>query len=303
MTRLLKAGSDGFEAAFEALLNSKRETSSDVRQIVEEIIADVVARGDDAVIELTNRFDRTNMTVDALRVSDAVIKEAVASVDAETQAALELAADRIRAFHEGQIPENRDYRDDAGVRLGERWGPVSAAGLYVPGGLASYPSSVLMNAIPATVAGVPRIVMCVPTQDGVINPLVLAAAQLAGVDEIYRTGGAQAVAAMAYGTDTIARVDKIVGPGNAFVAEAKRQVFGRVGIDTIAGPSEILVVADAASNPGWIAADLLSQAEHDTSAQSILITDNEPFARTVMAAVRRPAGQFAQTGHSGCKLG
>ena len=285
MTAFLTAGSNDFAERFGALLNSKRETSTDVRDVVADIIADVQTRGDEAVLDYTNRFDRTSFAANDLSVSGDEIEAAVDQVTPETMAALKLAADRIRAFHGGQVPESRDYRDSVGVRLGERWGAVSAAGLYVPGGLASYPSSVLMNAIPAKVAGVPRIVMCVPTPDGVMNPLVLAAAHLAGVDEIYRTGGAQAVAALAYGTDTIAPVDKIVGPGNAFVAEAKRQVFGKVGIDTIAGPSEILVVADAASNPDWIAADLLSQAEHDTSAQSILITDDEPFARTVMAAV------------------
>lgn len=285
MVQIMRTTEDSFEHDFEALLNAKRETSDDVRDSVFQIIHDVKARGDDALIKLTNRFDRTGYSASDITVTEQEIAEAIKAIKPETMAALELAASRITAFHAGQIPNNRDFTDEAGVRLGERWSAVSAAGLYVPGGLASYPSSVLMNGIPAKVAGVQRVVMCVPTPDRELSPLVLAAAKLAGVDEIYKVGGAQAIAAMAYGTQTIAPVDKIVGPGNAWVAEAKRQVFGKVGIDTIAGPSEILVVADKASNPDWVAADLLSQAEHDTSAQSILITDDEVFADSVIQQI------------------
>ena len=258
----------------------------DVRKAVTAIIADVVVRHDEAVIEYTKRFDRLpGPTAKTLRISEAEIERAVASVPADQCTALEIAAKRIRAFHARQLPHGTDYTDEQGLRLGARWTAIDAVGLYVPGGTASYPSSVLMNAIPAKVAGVQRLVMVVPTPDGILNPLVLAAARLAGVDEIYRIGGAQAVAALAYGTQTIGRVDKIVGPGNAYVAEAKRQVFGIVGIDMIAGPSEILVVADGNNDPNWIAADLLSQAEHDADAQSILITDDKKFADRVIAAV------------------
>lgn len=285
MAQLLKSTADDFEAAFSALLSAKRETTTDVRDVVTDIIRDVTDRGDEALYDLTTKFDRFDARARDLKVTEAEVSAACAQVDAETMQALELAANRIRGFHEKQIPDDLDYVDEAGVRLGQSWQAVEAAGLYVPGGTASYPSSVLMNAIPAAVAGVDRVVMVVPTPDDVLNPLVLAAAKLAGVTEIYRIGGAQAVAALAYGTETISPVDKIVGPGNAFVAEAKRQVFGKVGIDTIAGPSEILVVADDQNDPRWIAADLLSQAEHDTAAQSILITDNEAYARQVMAAV------------------
>jgi len=285
MAQILKSRAPDFEAAFKALLSAKRETTTDVRDVVTDILRDIQDRGDDALYDLTFRFDRFDARGRGLAISDAEVEAACAQVDAETMAALEVAANRIRAFHAKQIPDDLDYTDDLGVRLGQTWQAVEAAGLYVPGGTASYPSSVLMNAIPASVAGVDRVVMVVPTPDDVLNPLVLAAAKLAGVTEIYRIGGAQAVAALAYGTETIAPVDKIVGPGNAFVAEAKRQVFGKVGIDTIAGPSEILVVADNKNDPRWIAADLLSQAEHDTAAQSILITDNEAYARQVMAAV------------------
>lgn len=285
MAQLLKSTADDFEAAFSALLSAKRETTTDVRDVVTDIIRDVTDRGDEALYELTTKFDRFNARTRGLKVTEAEVDAACAQVDAETMQALKLAANRIRGFHEKQIPDDLDYVDEAGVRLGQNWQAVEAAGLYVPGGTASYPSSVLMNAIPAAVAGVDRVVMVVPTPDDILNPLVLAAAKLAGVTEIYRIGGAQAVAALAFGTETIAPVDKIVGPGNAFVAEAKRQVFGKVGIDTIAGPSEILVVADDQNDPRWIAADLLSQAEHDTAAQSILITDNEAYAHQVMAAV------------------
>ena len=275
----------GFEAAFQTLLAAKREDSPDVDAVVAEIIADVRARGDAALIDFTARFDRTTLTPGTLRISAEEVAEAIANVPKAQLDALKLAADRIRAYHVRQRPEDAEWVDDSGATLGWRWTAVAAAGLYVPGGLASYPSSVLMNAIPAKVAGVGRLAMVVPAPDGVLNPLVLAAADLAGVDEIYRVGGAQAVAALAYGTDTIAPVDKITGPGNAFVAAAKRRVFGKVGIDMIAGPSEILVVADGDNDPDFIALDLLSQAEHDESAQSILITTDADFGRAVTAAV------------------
>ncbi|WP_108836543.1 histidinol dehydrogenase [Tateyamaria sp. Alg231-49] len=276
-----------FEARFTALLNAKREDSPDVDAVVADIIADVRARGDAAVIALTERFDRIALTPDTLRITPQEVAVATAQVDDADRAALELAATRIRAYHARQMPEDAQWTDEAGATLGWRWTPVSAAGLYVPGGLASYPSSVLMNAIPAKVAGVGRLAITVPTPDGVLNPLVLLAAQIAGVDEIYRIGGAQAIAALAYGTDTIAPVDKITGPGNAFVAAAKRRVFGKVGIDMIAGPSEILVIADADNDPDWIALDLLSQAEHDESAQSLLITTDAGFGRAVADAVNK----------------
>ena len=274
-----------FEQTFAALLGAKREMDMDVRDVVADIIADVRVSGDKALLDYTKKFDRMSLRADALRVSDAEIKAALSETSPETLAALKSAASRIKAFHEKQSPSDLDYTDEAGVRLGQRWSAVDAVGLYVPGGIANYPSSVLMNAVPAVVAGVERIAMTVPTPDGVMNPAVLAAAHIAGVTEIYRVGGAQAIAALAYGTDTIKAVDKIVGPGNAYVAEAKRQVFGTVGIDTIAGPSEILVVADNQNNPRWIAADLLSQAEHDPVAQSILITDDAVFAKQVEAAI------------------
>ncbi|NVO28342.1 histidinol dehydrogenase [Donghicola sp. C2-DW-16] len=274
-----------FEDQFTALLGAKREDSPDVDHIVAEIIADVRARGDEALLEYTAKFDRMDLSADQLAFSEAEIDALIAQVPAEEREALELAAARIRAYHERQMPEDQRWIDESGAELGWRWTAVSAAGLYVPGGLASYPSSVLMNAIPAKVAGVKRLAITVPTPDGIANPLVLLAARLAGVDEVYRVGGAQAVAALAYGTDTIKPVDKITGPGNAFVAAAKRRVFGKVGIDMIAGPSEILVIADQDNNPDWIALDLLSQAEHDESAQSILITDSEAFARDVCASV------------------
>jgi len=285
MPRRLNAADAGFEADFRELLAAKREVSVDVNDTVAAILADVQARGDAAVIDYTNRFDRMTLTPGTMRFAEAEIEAAVAACGKHTLDALAVAADRIRSFHEKQKPADLAYSDEAGVRLGQRWTPVGAVGLYVPGGTAAYPSSVLMNAIPATVAGVERRVMVVPTPDGAVNPLVLAAAHLAGVTEIYRIGGAQAVAALAYGTQTIAPVDKVVGPGNAWVAAAKRQVFGTVGIDMIAGPSEILVVADAENDAGWIAMDLLSQAEHDESAQSILITDDANFADDVARAV------------------
>ena len=285
MPQFLDYSDADFEARFTALLNAKREDSPDVDAVVADIIADVRARGDAAVIDLTERFDRIALTPETLRITPEEVEAETAKVDDADRAALELAATRIRAYHARQMPEDAQWTDDAGATLGWRWTPVSAAGRYVPGGLASYPSSVLMNAIPAKVAGVGRLAITVPTPDGVLNPLVLLAAQIAGVDEIYRIGGAQAIAALAYGTDTIAPVDKITGPGNAFVAAAKRRVFGKVGIDMIAGPSEILVIADGDNDPDWIALDLLSQAEHDESAQSLLITTDAGFGRAVAEAV------------------
>lgn len=285
MPQFLSTIDPEFEAAFQAVLGAKREDSPDVDAIVADIIADVRERGDAAVIELTAKFDRLELDAAGLRFSEAEIDGFCAQVIDEDRAALELAADRIRAYHSRQMPEDALWTDDVGAQLGWRWTPVSAAGLYVPGGIATYPSSVLMNAIPAKVAGVGRLAMVVPTPDGAVNPLVLLAARIAGVDEVYRIGGAQAVAALAYGTDTIAPVDKITGPGNAFVAAAKRRVFGKVGIDMIAGPSEILVIADKDNDPDWIALDLLSQAEHDESAQSILITDDAAFGQAVANAV------------------
>jgi histidinol dehydrogenase len=285
MPHRLNAGDAGFEADFSALLDAKRETSADVNDTVAAILAEVRARGAAAVIEYTERFDRVTLTPATLRFTQAEVEAAVAACGEGALEALQVAADRIQSFHEKQRPGDLAYTDGDGVRLGQRWTPVGAAGLYVPGGTAAYPSSVLMNAIPARVAGVERCVMVVPTPDGVVNPLVLAAAKMAGITEIYRIGGAQAVAALAYGAGPIAPVDKVIGPGNAYVAAAKRQVFGTVGIDMIAGPSEILVVADAESDAGWIAMDLLSQAEHDESAQSILITDDADFAGRVERAV------------------
>lgn len=287
MPVFLDASAPDFEAAFTILLNAKREDSPDVDATVAQIIADVRARGDAAVLELTAKFDRVTLTPDTLRITADEIAQACAQVSDDDRAALELAADRIRAYHARQLPEDAEWTDGTGATLGWRWSAVSAAGLYVPGGLASYPSSVLMNAIPAKVAGVQRLAMVVPTPDGILNPLVLLAAQISGVDEVYRIGGAQAVAALAYGTDTIAPVDKITGPGNAFVAAAKRRVFGKVGIDMIAGPSEILIIADADNDPDWIALDLLSQAEHDESAQSVLITTDAAFGRAVADAVEK----------------
>ncbi len=285
MPQFLDTASPDFEAAFTTLLNSKCEDSPDVDKVVADIISDVRARGDAAVIELTARFDRLQLTPDLLAFTPEEIAQAVDRVSPEDRTALELAAERIRAYHVRQMPEDAMWTDPDGATLGWRWSAISAAGLYVPGGLASYPSSVLMNAIPAKVAGVKRLAITVPTPDGQINPLVLLAAQISGVDEIYRIGGAQAIAALAYGTQTIAPVDKITGPGNAYVASAKRRVFGKVGIDMIAGPSEILVIADADNDPDWIALDLLSQAEHDESAQSLLVTDDADFGRAVAEAV------------------
>ncbi|MDQ0506356.1 histidinol dehydrogenase [Xanthobacter agilis] len=274
-----------FPARFATFLGSKRETSVDVQDQVSAIIADVRARGDEALIDLSRTFDRVDLAALGIKVTDAELDAALASIPAETRAALEFAKARIEAHHARQRPTDETYTDAAGVTLGHRWTSVDAVGLYVPGGTAAYPSSVLMNAVPAQVAGVPRIVMVVPAPDGQIAPLVLAAARLAGVNEVYRVGGAQAVAALAYGTATIPAVDKIVGPGNAYVAQAKRQVFGQVGIDMVAGPSEVLILADATANADWIAADLLAQAEHDTAAQSILVTDSDDLAARVVAAV------------------
>ena len=287
MPHFLTTTDAGFETAFTALLGMKREDSPDVDATVAAIIADVRARGDAAVIELTAKFDRLQLTPATIAFTAEEIAAEVAKVSPEDRAALGLAAERIRAYHARQMPEDAQWQDDSGATLGWRWTPVSAAGLYVPGGLASYPSSVLMNAIPAKVAGVERLAIACPTPGGVVNPLVLLAAQLAGVDVVYRIGGAQAVAALAYGTESVQPVDKITGPGNAFVAAAKRRVFGKVGIDMIAGPSEILVIADGDTDPDWIALDLLSQAEHDESAQSILITPDAAVAAAVTRAVEK----------------
>jgi len=299
MPLTLSTRDPGFEAAFRKLLGAKRESAADVDAAVAEIIEDVAARGDAALIDYSRRFDGVDLSSANLRLTPREIADGAATAPPETVAALRLAAGRIESFHRRQMPEPVDYVDEIGVRLAGRWRPVAAAGLYVPGGTASYPSSVLMNAIPAKVAGVARLVMAVPTPGGAINPLVLAAAQMLGIDEVYRIGGAQAIAAFAYGTATIAAVDKIVGPGNAYVAAAKRRVFGKVGIDMIAGPSEILVVADRHNDPAWIAADLLSQAEHDEAAQAILMTDDTGFAAAVETAVQRhltrlPRAQIAR---------
>jgi len=281
----LDAAAADFQENFEKLLHLKRETAEDVDIVVRDIIADVIARGDAALIDYSRRFDRVELTPATLRIAEDEIDAAVAACPQEQIAALKLARDRVKAFHERQRPEDLRFTDEAGVELGWRWSAVESAGLYVPGGTASYPSSVLMNALPAKVAGVERLVMVVPTPDGHLSPLVLAAARLAGVDEVYRIGGAQAVAALAYGTASIAPVVKIVGPGNAYVAAAKRRVFGQVGIDMIAGPSEVLILSDHTANPEWIAIDLLAQAEHDPAAQSILITDDRALADAVEAAV------------------
>jgi len=281
----LDARAPDFARRFARLLAAKRETAADVDAAVAAIVAEVRDRGDAALIEFTRRFDGHAPTPETLRVTAGEIARARGTGASDTMEALRLAARRIEDFHRHQMPADLEINDPAGLTLGARWTPVAAVGIYVPGGTAAYPSSVLMNAIPAKVAGVARVVMVVPAPKGELNPLVLAAAEIAGVDEIYRVGGAQAVAALAYGTATIAPVDKIVGPGNAYVAAAKRQVFGQVGIDMIAGPSEILVVADAANDPAWIAADLLAQAEHDTAAQAILIAEDAAFADAIARAV------------------
>ncbi|MBI1203425.1 MAG: histidinol dehydrogenase [Rhodopseudomonas sp.] len=281
----LDAQDPEFNQQFQSLLSVKRESAPDVEQAVRAIIADVQARGDDALVDFTAKFDRLTLTPATLRVSAAEIDAATAACDREALDALKLARDRIEAYHLRQKPSDDRFTDALGVELGTRWTAIEAVGLYVPGGTAAYPSSVLMNAVPAKVAGCERLVMVVPSPDGKLSPLVLAAARLAGVDEVYRIGGAQAVAALAYGTQTIAPVGKIVGPGNAYVAAAKRVVFGQVGIDMIAGPSEVLILADQTGNADWIAADLLAQAEHDVSAQSILITDDAGLATRVEQAV------------------
>ena len=287
--------SEDFEARFSAFLSTKREVSDDVNAVVRDIIDDVRRRGDAALIDYSARFDAVDLAAVGLRVTDADIDAAIAVTDPEVLDALKLAAERIEKHHARQMPKDDIYEDGLGVGLGSRWTAIEAVGLYVPGGTASYPSSVLMNALPAKVAGVPRVVMVVPASGGAINPTVLAAARIAGVTEIYRVGGAQAVAALAYGTETIAPVAKIVGPGNAYVAAAKRQVFGQVGIDMIAGPSEVLVIADRENDPDWIAADLLAQAEHDEGAQSILITDDRDFGEAVEQAVERQLKSLSRT--------
>ncbi len=286
MPHRLDTAAPDFAGRFAAFLAVRREAGADVRDTVTAILADVRAHGDTALCAYTRRFDRLELTPATLRLTGDDLATAAAAVPEDQKAALRLAAERIENFHRRQLPADMAYVDDAGIALGSRWTPIGAVGVYVPGGLAAYPSSVLMNVIPARVAGVDRIAMAVPAPDGRLNPLVLAAAHLAGVSEVYRVGGAQAVAALAFGTATVAPVDKIVGPGNAYVAEAKRQVFGSVGIDMIAGPSEILVVADGQNDPAWIAADLLSQAEHDESAQAILVTDDAAFAAEVERAVK-----------------
>ncbi|MEL7047530.1 MAG: histidinol dehydrogenase [Pseudomonadota bacterium] len=292
MVQRLNTSQPDFETAFRDLLSQKREVSVDIDRAVAEIVSDVRTRGDEALIEYCKRFDKLDVTPEALPITPDEVDAAIEKCPAETRTALKVAHDRIVDHHARQLPEDQLYRDEVGAELGYRWTAVESAGLYVPGGQASYPSSVLMNAIPAKVAGVPRVVMVVPTPGGELNPLVLAAARIAGVEEIYRLGGAQAVAALAYGTATVAPVAKIVGPGNAYVAAAKRQVFGTVGIDSIAGPSEVLIIADADNNPDWIAADLLAQAEHDSNAQSILMTDSADLADKVVAAVSAQLSQL-----------
>jgi len=298
MPVFLNTADTDFARQFDVLIAARGEDDRDVAETVARIIADVRARGDEAVSELTARFDQIDLAERGMRVSEAEIDAALAQVPAQAMQALQLARSRIEAYHARQLPADDRYTDAQGAELGHKWTAVDSAGLYVPGGLASYPSSVLMNAVPAKVAGVERIAMVAPTPRGEVNPLVFAAARLAGVDEIYRIGGAQAVAALAYGTQTVEPVAKIVGPGNAYVAEAKRQVFGVVGIDSIAGPSEVLIVADAGNDPAWIAADLLAQAEHDANAQSILITDDAAFASAVALEVEKqlatlPRGNIA----------
>ena len=287
MALRLHCSAPDFEDRFRHFLANKREVTEDVDAVVRDIISDVRARGDKALIELSQRLDNVDLTDLGMRFTEDEIASASQAVPGVTREALKVAHQRIRDHHEHQRPTDINYTDDIGVTFGQRWTPVEAAGLYVPGGTASYPSSVLMNAVPAKVAGVERLVMVVPTPGGEINPLVLAAAELAGIDEIYRLGGAQAIAALAYGTETLRPVAKIVGPGNAYVAAAKRQVFGTVGIDMVAGPSEVLIIADRDNDPDIIAADLLAQAEHDVAAQSILMTDDGAFADTVEAAVQR----------------
>jgi histidinol dehydrogenase len=281
----LDASAPGFEREFSAFLGRNRDTDENVDRVAADIVADVRARGDAAVVEYTRKFDKVDTDAAGLRISDAERQAAAAKVAAAQREALAFAAQRIEAFHRASLPKDVDFTDATGTRLGARYRPLESVGVYVPGGTAAYPSSVLMNIVPAKVAGVSRIVMVVPTPGGIVNPLVMLAAEIAGADEVWRIGGAQAVAALAYGTQSIKPVDKITGPGNAYVAAAKRRVFGQVGIDLIAGPSEILVVADAQNDPAWIAADLLSQAEHDASSQSVLIADDAAFADAVVRAV------------------
>jgi histidinol dehydrogenase len=299
MALRLDAGQPDFPDRFERLLSAKRESADDVDDLVASIIAEVRRGGDAALIEFTRRFDRHDLDASRLTVGDDEIDAALASIDRTTLDALSLAHRRIEAFHRLQIPADHDESDPLGLVLGWRWTAIEAVGLYVPGGTASYPSSVLMNAVPAVVAGVPRVVMVVPAPDGIVNPLVLAAARLAGIDEVFRVGGAQAIAALAFGTRTIRPVGKIVGPGNAYVAAAKRRVFGTVGIDMVAGPSEVLILADGTANPEWIAADLLAQAEHDAAAQAILITDTAGIADAVEAAVERQLASLPRAAIAG----
>jgi histidinol dehydrogenase len=298
MVLRLDSADPDFEPRFRQVLEGKRESSRDVSDTVAGIIADVRQRGDDALVELTNRFDRTNYAAADLRISQAEIERAANRVSDEVRVALQAAHDRIKAHHEKQKPADHIYVDPLGVTLGTRWTPVDAVGIYVPGGLATYPSSVLMNAVPAKVAGVGRIAMVVPTPGGQIAAPILLAAQIAGVTEIYRVGGAQAVAALAYGTATIAPVDKVVGPGNAYVASAKRQVFGQVGIDMIAGPSEVLVIADGSANSAWVAADLIAQAEHGAGARSILVTTEKGLADAVASEVDRQIEMLPSPGNA-----
>lgn len=295
----LDASHPDFAAAFDALVDDRRESDAGVSADVAAIIARVKTDGDAAIADLTATFDRFDLDASGWSISGAECEAAYHSLDPDLREALNLAASRIRAYHAAQLPEDRDYTDEAGVRLGARWGAVDAAGVYVPGGRAAYPSSVLMNILPAKVAGVGRIVMVTPTPGGETNPTVMAAAHIAGVTEIWRVGGAQAIAALAYGTARIRPVDVITGPGNAWVAEAKRQLYGVVGIDMVAGPSEIVVVADGENDPEWIAADLLSQAEHDPSSQSILFTDDAHFADAVAAAVERQIAGLATSAVAG----
>lgn len=303
MVRRLNKRDTAFEAGFSELLSLKREQSADVDDAVRAIIADIRERGDTALADYTQRFDGVTLKPGKIRLSEDEIDRIIASADEDALRALHFAASRIEAYHKRQLPADDSFTDETGVRLGHRWTAIESVGLYVPGGQGSYPSSMLMNAIPAKVAGVPRLAMCVPTPEGRVDPLVLAAARLGGVQEIYPVGGAQAVAALAYGTESVQPVAKIMGPGNAYVAAAKRQVFGKVGIDMIAGPSEVLIVADGASDPQWVASDLLAQAEHDEAAQSILITDDPSFADAVEAAVSAqlatlPRGNVAGTSWS-----
>ena len=298
MARKLIASDPGFAAAFSELVKKGRDEKLSVDSAVAGILADVKTRGDDALIEYAERFDSASLSAETLAFTRSEIGGAAAQCDGETLKALSRAAERIRDYHQRQLPKDEEFTDAQGVRLGWKWTPVSSAGLYVPGGTAALFSSVLMNAIPAKVAGVERLVVTMPAPGGEINPLMLAACEIAGVNEVYRLGGAQAIAALAYGTKTITPVDKIVGPGNAYVASAKKQVFGTVGIDMIAGPSEVTVVADNVNDPAWIAADLLAQAEHDASSQSILITDDNAFADTVIETVKAqlktlPRGEIA----------